>query len=449
MWLRLRFRHNPGFVTAATAGSIGLLLALYLLLNGGLGYFGGEKAETEGIANDDLGEEEKLLPRRDSLVSAPRVKSDSDRFGFGEDGRGRAFLPPKTADDDDISDKPSLARPRKLPRIDDEPVLAEEPSNEEPDSNDPPAIVTERAVASRDKQPKEEEPEEEDEPKSDDDGGFLPNHEPVVARSEEKPAEDDTPPARTKPALATLPVFVDDNEKDDDVKKEGEKTADEKKDDEPQKSISQTTIVASGDPQSKAIEAEIPAADDDPFVSPQRPSSWRDSKAKPLPPVKEPVAGSARQSRAVETAVFATPEREAPRTTQARPSAEPAKLDLEIRAPKSVSPGQTFDIEFIVTNNSRQSVEGANLSVALPPGLVHPQGPELEQPIASIAGCQQYRGRMKVKAVGSGELSPRADVSVRGTIGAQSSVTLRVGTARVVRSGSFDPCACEPIRTVR
>lgn len=434
LWLRLRFRHNPGFVTAAGAGSIGLLLALYLLLNGGLGYFGGEKAETEGIVNEDLGEEEKLPPRRDALVSSSRVKSDSERFGFGEDGGGRAFLPPKSADDDDISDKPTLAKPRKLPRIDDEPVLADEPANEEPEPSDPPAIVPERAVASRDKQPKEEEPEVEEEPKSDDDGGFLPNREPLTARDEEKPTDDDATPARGKPVLATLPVVAD----------EKEEAAEE-----PPKSQSQTTIVTIGDPLSKSTEEETPAADDDSFVRPQSKSSWKDSKAKPLPPMKEPANGSATQSRAVETAVFATPEREVPKPTPARPSAEPAKLDLEIRAPKSVSPGQTFDLEFIVTNNSRQPVEGASLSVALPPGLVHPQGPELEQSIVSIGGCQQYRGRMKVKAVGAGEVSPRADVSVRGTIGAQTSITLRVGTARVVRSGSFDPCACEPIRTFR
>lgn len=457
IWLRLRRRHNPGFVTAAAAGSIGLLLTLLLLLNGGFGLGGADKnSEPEVATETDLGAPSDTPPEESrTIAGVSRTGFDGDGAGVGG-VTGKAMHSERADDDAGIligtrGGKPANASGRAISKRD-RPAFEDEQltSQEEPESNAPPATMPEKAVATRALPPKVEEKEEEEDAKSEDDRGFLPEDDPLTRRDDDKPA-DESPLARTKPAVGAIPLLADDNAT--------EEPADDPKDDvklvedEPQKSQPQATTVVTAAPKSDKLAEDAPIGGDDPFLQPKSRSSWKDSKAKPLPPVKEPIAAEPTQSRAVETAVYATtpePQEATPRPTQARPPAEPSTLALEIRAPKNITPGQTFDLEFVVTNTSRQAVEGASLSVALPPGLVHPQGPDLEQPIVSIAGCQQYRGRMKVKAVGTGELSPRADVSVRGKTGAQSTITLRVGdTSRQVRSSPFDPCACEPIRPVR
>lgn len=467
IWLRIRFRHNPGFVTAAAAGSIGLVLTLLLLLNGGFGYFGGAKPDESEVADQaDLGEPSDPAPDKKSrtTVGLTGFGFDDDQSGKGGGaGAGDRAQPDRDRDDAPIVPRPKGGKPpasrsvsqSERPSLDDGPLLGDDSPKEETGSKEPPAIGREKSVAVRVAQPKvavKEEEEEDEQPKAENDHGALTSDEPTTSRDEPRVLAEDARPARRQPSLGALPQLADDNATDkpsDNADDQDTKLAD----DEPRKSPPKVTTVVTAAPQTNDTAESAPAGDDDPFLHPQTRSSWKDSKAKPFPPVKEPETATGTRSRAIETAVYATPEpqapKEAPKATKTPASTESGRLALEIRAPKYISPGQTFDLEFIVANTSRQPVEGALLSVALPPGIEHPQGPDLEQPIASLAGCHVYRGRMKVKATSAGEVSLRADVSIGERIGAQSTMPLRVGSPRAARSGRFDPCVCEPIRPWR
>jgi hypothetical protein len=476
IWLRLRFRHNPGFVTAAITGSIGLVLTLLLLLNGGIGLNAtGKSEESDQDVTANLGTEGDLPPAEKTddanlaldlrVSSAPPGRLPEEVFDVEDlsekkvdrdnsderDNRladARSSVPARP-----VSSKPGLSR---APARSTRPSFDEDDpsdSRDEPESNELPALSPGRASLRGGEESREEEKveeqEEEAEQKPDNDRDSLLDNLPLRLRNDAPADTEDAVPEETKPVRRSPPELAEDDPADK-METETEPFVVEQR-----KTQTRGTTVVKAVPPLQKIEDEPSATEDDRYLQPKRSATWKDSKARPLPPVREApresVAESPAQNREVEAAVFAEPRQreESSRPMPDRDSADRPKLSLEIRAPKYVSPGQLFDLDFIVTNNSRQPVEGASLSVVLPAGLVHPQGAELEQSILSIGGCEQYRGRLRVKAVGSGEVTPRADVSVRGKMGVQMALTLRVGTVRTVRSATLDACECEPLLLVR
>jgi hypothetical protein len=471
-------------MTAAAAGSVGLVLTAILLLNGVLAFPGGAQPEEPEIAgNVELGEPEEapadqfaarvppavtnevrddrepgsgaadrrsndgtgdmiwndnepVMPALQSLATSGAIApSRINRAPIEEDPFEENAPPAERAPADRsepllvANELPALAdgasQPVELPELADEPLNVEE---EEPAPTEPlTGRITEPANESDADVP----------PGSLSDGG------PPISEKEQRSADFDgaAPDAETRERADVLQNADSDQELPPIV---------------PRK----PTAGMTGPPPKPPSAPETLPEDDEQFIEPQSEPGWKYSTTDPPPAREEPVPesvarpapgaspGPAARSRAVETAVYATPNAPASEPKPgdrepANPSVASDRLSLEIRAPKNVSPGQLVELEFVVTNNSDSPVTGANLSVALPPGLAHPLGPDLEQSIKSLAGCQRYRTRLTVKATAAGDASPRADLSLGGKITTKTTATLRV--AAPGESRPLDPCACNAI----
>jgi hypothetical protein len=477
--LKLRFRRNPGFVTATAAGSIGLVLALLLLLNGGLKYFSKSGAlEEPETPVADLGGEADPFEKSDSALakdpepqpaSAKRTIVEKERPQSPPDRDG-AFLS-DSEDVDDADSATSVVSRSVVPKVSTDDVemgadpfngddattapVEKEEEKAEPISVPVAAAPQSTAIAGL-HDDAEEEMEADDSilPQRDVDERLLTQND---ADAEPADAEEAPLPAKASPPAAkhSESLFGDDE------------PISGSDDEEPSPPISKpgtTTIVTTP---AKASPPVPPATeiDDESFAppqakdadpSPEEPavsgakSGWKYSTTKPQKPAAEPAAS---QSQAVETAVYAAPETKpvVPAAPKAAPAPVPARqeqtelpVSLSIRAPGGVARGGSFDLEFLVTNHGREALHGVNLTVLLPSGLSHDLGPELEQPIEVLAPGQTHRARLTVKATGSGDVTPRADVTIKGKPWwRKTTTTLRVGTPAATGS-SLPPCACEP-----
>jgi hypothetical protein len=74
LWLRVRWRHNPGFVAAAAAGSIGLILALGLVIQGGI------RLLSDTAAVDEVEEDSPAVVLGGSAGDGDRGNSVDDPF---------------------------------------------------------------------------------------------------------------------------------------------------------------------------------------------------------------------------------------------------------------------------------------------------------------------------------------------------------------------------------
>lgn len=483
--LRLRFQHNPGFMTAAAAGSVGLVLTAILLLNGVLAFPGGKPAEPEVAEIAELGEPEETPA--DHFVASPvppavtnAVRDDREPVGVAADRR----LNETSGDIIWNDDEPVVPALKSLAASGGNTIsqFDRAPADDDPfDANDPPAqsapadrakplLVANEAPAFADgaSQPvelpdltdeslklEEEEPASKEpftgeitEPANESDADMPPgsfsSDEPPTSDKDQRLEEFDTPTSRPEPRDRADVVLESDAE-------------DETLPTVPRKPAAGMT----GQPPKPPRAREILPEDDGQFIQPQTEPGWKYSTTDPPPARKEPAPeavvkpapgtspGPAAQSRAVETAVYATPNAPAsvPKTgenTPANESGTPDRLSLEIRSPKTISPGELVVLEFVITNHSDSPVKGASLSVSLPPGLAHPLGPDLEQSIKPLAGCQRFRTRLTVKATAAGDASPRAELSLGGKLTTTTTATLRV--AAPGDSRPLDPCACNPMR---
>jgi hypothetical protein len=139
----------------------------------------------------------------------------------------------------------------------------------------------------------------------------------------------------------------------------------------------------------------------------------------------------ARQSSAVETVIYATPETDASaaddRTADIADEVKRSRLTLEIAGPKSTRVGQTCNFEIRVTNRGRTRVEKVALSVELPAELVHEVAQSLEQKVAAIGPGQTYRALVRTRAKAPGKATLNADVAIGDEADSKTSATVEIG----------------------
>jgi len=489
--LRLRFRRNPGFTMATVAGSAGLVLALILLLNGGMAYFSkskdveeiaetgaslGEEAPSPGVDVELAGSSrsparESLLPpldyRRENKIEPAKAKGSSRH-------RDESFLSEEESEADEPqvsvvsrSTETKATSPTAASELTEDPFNGDEPKDLEEEEDDPPALpatTKPQSTAIAGLYSDSEEKDEADAAEAIDEDRLMAADKPIATPS---PPEKPRMPVESKTSAPVEkkrePLFADDDRLGDSQEEE-ESTP-------PQTGRGSTTVVrtparssppvppvldndfrdAFSPPQEKAVESGSPPESSQPR------SGWKYSTTKPRKPASEPANESANEAPMVETAVYAAPETK-PVTPEAKPAAptkpspaatakeqHDASLKLAIKAPQNVGVGQTFDLEFTVTNTGPSPIHGALLSVYLPGGLQHSLGPDLEKPIGLLAPGQSYRSRLTVKATGAGDVTPKADVTVKGQEEARSTTTLRVGSTRAAGPAQLPDCACEPV----
>lgn len=466
-WFRLRFRANPGFITAAVSGTIGLVLALILLL--GVGWNRPEKGlpDEHQLAQSDS----PRLGSGSELPQAPRRAGESS-FDLGSD-----------SDVDDLNDEPfteparasrsirqarPIAKPSPRERVDDEHFLADDDSQspesiETGDDDDeidtsPAARVTMQLHDDDSLDEREEGRVEESDDEmqvADTKSGRLSfgvgadGKAGVISHIELDEENFDRDSRSTRVPFADVP-FADDPAKEEAQPEQVEqpvaaKPAELAEDDEEE--ADESTLPAKPSPAvvrsrgqttvSDDVSEEEVAADEQPFAEPkaQPKAGWKNTPSRIPGASAEPPGHSVEQSRAVETAVYAAPAEKpqpAPRKVEnSAPVADPlVGVTLTVIGPEAIAAGQKFDLEFLVTNSGRSTLERAILSATLPEGLTHPLGPEVEHTVPSLRPGQTHRVRLNVEATSGGETVTRADIALQGKVAAKSTVRIHVTGAR-------------------
>ncbi|MFN0056046.1 MAG: hypothetical protein ACKV0T_28200 [Planctomycetales bacterium] len=456
LWWRLRFRRNPGFATAAVAGSIGLALALFLLINSALSWLGAspdfEADETPVASLGDPGETPDSSDGAESLREPVSVSGAALEPGAAWDGdedsvagmgggmgggsgqqrqkpqpvskiKTTAAAEPRRhnfddaidmddGDDEDAEDVAPLAAVHSpvSPAADPQ---ADHPFGDQGSAGDEQTPVTVTSILSPASTPTED---DDSDPFPDDPEETAPvaARQPAASASEAAEAEEPEPAASEQEPLATTTVVAaQPDESTDDSAVEDEDASFLQPKSKGEWTFSNSATDRQEEPEESSAEIAEPA---DPAPEPTQ------KKAEPQKPVHAP-----------------EPPRTAPPTVRmdkpiaARPSATEG-LTLVIQSPTAVAQGEPIDLDFLVTNTSGQGVEHASLSVSLPDGLSHRDGPYLVQEIASLGPGKTHRARLRVTATARGEYSPHAVVEVDDRIGAQAKKTLRVssGNRRVI-----------------
>jgi hypothetical protein len=330
-------------MTAAAAGSVGLVLTAILLLNGVLAFPGGKPAETEISEIAELGEPEETPADHFVASTVPpavanAVRDDREPVGVAADRR----LNETSGDIIWNDDEPVVPALKSLAASGGNTIsqFDRAPADDDPfDANDPPAqsapadraeplLVANEAPAFADgaSQPvelpdladeslklEEEEPASKEpftreitEPANESDADMPPgsfsNDEPPTSDKDQRLEEFDTPTSHPEPRDRADVVLESDAE-------------DETLPTVPRKPAAGMT----GQPPKPPRAREILPEDDGQFIQPQTEPGWKYSTTDPPPARKEPAPeavvkpapgtspGPAAQSRAVETAVYATP----------------------------------------------------------------------------------------------------------------------------------------------
>jgi hypothetical protein len=396
--MKSRWRHNPGFLAAAAAGSIGLLLAVVLGLQGAF------RLLDDTPTGEDLSD--------DSLTAFPGDKS-------GDDWRGQSTEP--TLGTDDAPPGGSSAT-LLADRRHDSDLGADEPLD------DMSASKIAKAKGSADDRG---DPFEMDDEAEADDGpvSIKPRRRHPVR--ENPLVEEDDSPRKT----VQLPVDVDDDPEtaDSEADAEPDKIA-AKSTTEKQSATKSTTGPSFGgdeadttnrDTPDEPSESALPIAND---KEPRAPG-WKNQKSKPLPATDGPQS-VAQKSSAVETVIYATPGTDTSasddRAADAAVEVKPSRLLLEIAGPRSARVGQTCNFEIRVKNRGRTPVEKITLSVELPAELVHDVAQSLEQEVSMIGPGQTYRALVRTRAKASGEATLNADVAIDDETDAKTSGTIEI-----------------------
>jgi hypothetical protein len=411
-----RWRHNPGFIAAAAAGSIGLVLAFVLGLQGAWRFLDGEPAD------DDL-----------LYGSAPITLGDPD------DGLGsRRDLDPDPLEEiESVALNQSAAR-RKVS------VLGGDDPDDDPFAEIE-AAPAEKATAERKERTANRDPFEMNEEEDDEEVGVSARPRAHRAVAEDPWADDDGPPRKA----VSFPADVEDRTDDGSDEAEPETiaaTADDSER-EPQKSASGPRFdsEARDDEVTEETEAEVAAGPT--HSSPPATSAatepalgWKTPPSRPKLPAA-PDSPIAKKSRAVETVIVATPQDADQPARVERTAAEdnavaPSRLTLEIAGPGSARIGETCNFEIRVRNPGRAAVEKIVLSVELPPELAHAVAPAVEQKIASIAPGETYRALLRTRAKASGAGTLKSDIAIQGRIDARASAKIEIGGRAALGSGA-------------
>ena len=401
LWLRLRvrWRHNPGFVAAAAAGSIGLLLALVIAIQGGMRLLDDTSADGEPI------EEETYA----ALGPAALFEADDDmRDPFAESGTRRPALRKHVMDEDfadAVVEEIGPAQPRH-PLADDDGSADEDPRGPHPLDEHPLA-----AEPSRPRRYPRKSTIVEDEP------GESDSH-IVDADDVDATDEADAEPARDRVKGPNLDIH----------RVVGSEWRDESED----------------TPEDIESDSIRPAAN----VAETAPAGWKkqpqsDQTTEPTPPLVQ-------KSQSVATVVVATPDRKAPAPAQSpsRRGGTRPRFNIEISGPGAVSVGQSCRFEIRVTNTGSAAAGNLTLSVELPDQVVHPTGQSLEQHIVTLAPGQVYRALVRAQVEAPGTAVVNVDVAADGSIIAHASRSVVIGPASTA-SARLPDCDCRPVSPVR
>jgi hypothetical protein len=436
LWLRLRirWRHNPGFVAAAAAGSIGLLLALAMAIQGGIRLLedvppGDELAEADTFAA--LGEAAALDADDDTndpfAEPAGRVRSIAR-------SRLRADDESEIGDDDVRRGSPDPAvRPRARKHVMDD---------------DFDGTVTDEIDAGKGRHPLADG----DETASDDSRGPHPLDEHPLAAEPSPPRRFPRRPVTTLDEVADserkgIEPDADDSPDEAAAQPAGDKAARLNLDIAPV--FGNEEFGSDDEVEDRAVETATetirPAANIEDSAT-----GWRNQQERPSA-ARETSPALTKQSRSVETVIIATPQRKAAGPDgRPRPGAANARLVLQIAGPALAVIDQMCKFEIRVTNRGSAPADHLTLSVELPDELVHHVGQSLEQHIEKLAPGQTYRALVRAQAKDSGKAVLKADLADDGAIVTRSSASVVVGTAiRTAAKADLPDCECLPLNQAR
>ena len=491
-WVRLekRWEDNPGFVAAAAAGSLGLLLTAALLMNAGLDWLQDTPVEDElaaelpdsaeadigerGAAESDLGDssaDELLVMRGRKFIAGGRNR-DSNAYRAGEDddsgensgsfaASGTPTRPAARRNDDDFADdsddSTETTTPARVTRInaapqrgnpfDDDEATEELTDRSTAETENASATATEKAV------------------------GTVPVQQPDTFEDDDDPAPDEQMPKSTLPEMrvASQLRILQPSETDEE---ETSAAADQSSGTESNTSAPEPARLKAESPPSiadnelkraKPVETDDRLADDRPEpdrsinlvrgpadkVVPRDDNRWKQQRTKSVAESDAP-AVAARQSRPVETKIFAAPKtRSAPVAKESRTSPDNSTvspLRLAISAPPTVGVGQPCQIEIQVTNTGSVPAQHLVVSAELPQGLVHDVAQSLEQQIKTLAPGATYRALLRLRGEAVGEQTIQAEVESAERAALKLSAKVRVTRAAETATtiGEAD-CFCAPL----
>ncbi len=473
LWKRIeqRWDENPGYVAATTAGTIGILLALSLMVNAGIDWFNGPPDEQPAVAqadaDDDLGDSDDEVMR-----GLRRVDPDEDD--------DLPFQSTSRRDEPDDRDDP-FERPVKFDRakaidvaddsMGDDPA-ADEPTTDEPDAFQPPARISSPArIKIVEKPPKRQVVIEDDEEDA------LPERSPPkidLGQADEKEEEDieketaaqlaemardrlatqkildkvmaeddaDDEPETIPEAAPTEPAFLKTNGERDTDFDEPEKTRRIEPDDDVVPREARPARPSARD-SSREIQR---SGTDQPDV--REHSRWQQQRTRSEPPAVE-----ARRSRNAETVVVAP--REAPlarrtapeprETSTSQKSSADEPLKLSITGPAKVGLGESCSYVLSLANTGTTATRNLVVSIELPPGLVHDVSQSLEQNVASIPPGGSHRSLLRLRAARPGQSTIQADIVDGHRVAVKLTARVQVGSTTAARVVMSD-CCCEELR---
>ena len=89
-------------------------------------------------------------------------------------------------------------------------------------------------------------------------------------------------------------------------------------------------------------------------------------------------------------------------------------LDVQIKGPETVTEGDIFGIDFVITNQGERNQKEVSLDLDLPAGLEHQQGRQLTLKIDQLDSKQSRTFRARVKATKTGAVSSQAILMAEG-----------------------------------
>ncbi len=121
-----------------------------------------------------------------------------------------------------------------------------------------------------------------------------------------------------------------------------------------------------------------------------------------------------------------------PAATAPQTAIKQTGLTLDIAAPSQADVGETFTLQFTLTNHTQLPQSGVVLRNVIPKELDHPAGTDLEYPLPALAAGQSKIITLQVKAKTNGEAVSRATLASGKTVLASGEKIIRIGAAQTV-----------------
>jgi uncharacterized repeat protein (TIGR01451 family) len=409
MKVKTRWRHNPGFVAAAAAGTIGIALAIVLGVQGGL------RLLDDPEPGDDLATDSSTeLGDADGGLSGGAQSDLRDLFEESEPPVRAPRRPARAARSNDdllveLEDDETVSAPKTLVS------RASMPQQKDPFDTDDTSDADDRPlkIKPRSQHPLNDDPPDDDSPDEEEEAPRKIVQLPVEAEDELAADESEVEPAKIAAKGATGKAAPLES-------KTGPSLGDEESGADASEATSEPEIAETDDKDVDASDADEKRPDT---------PGWKNQRSKQAVTEDPPIA--AQKSRAVETVIYSTPAKPEPSgpdtATASAEEARPSRLLLEILGPKAARVGQTCNFEIRVRNVGKTTAEKVTLSVELPAALVHEVAPSLEQQVGSLAPGKTYRALVRTQAKATGRVTLKTDVAIQGQIEAKSSATIDIG----------------------